>query len=205
MKRFSWLLLIPALLLGLLPGAPAQAQTQPRQGWSPQAKDAAIGGAAGILGGILVNGRNRKVGSLIGGLLGAGAGYAIGQHTNNKRKAADAAAAQEAAAREQADADAQAAAAARAAAAEPTTATQATAQAATARATTAHATATKARATRAAAERRLAAERRAEASQASGAAPAVADVAVAAGFFPNPTVDQAGTPYPESAVLRKSW
>ncbi|WP_151087569.1 hypothetical protein [Hymenobacter baengnokdamensis] len=206
MKRISWLFLLPALL-GLFPGYQAQAQTlpQPRKGWSPETKDAAIGGAAGVLGGLLINGRNRKVGGLIGGLAGAGAGFALGKYTDNKRKAADAAAAQQAAAQEQAAADAQAAASQQAAAAEPTPVAQATAHAATERATAAHAKAAHAAAIRMAAERRLAAERRAEASQARGAAPAVADVAVAAGFFPNPGFDQAGTPYPDSAVLRKSW
>ena len=209
MKRTSWLFLLPALLLGLFPGYQAQAQdpaqTPPRKGWSPQAKDAAIGGAAGILGGLLINGRNRKVGGLIGGLAGAGAGYAIGKHTDNKRKAAEAAAAQQAAAQEQAAADAQATASERAAASTPTPVARASAHEATVRASAAHARAARAGAVRAAAERRLAAEHRAEASQASGAAPAVADLAVAAGYFPNPGFDQAGTPYPNSAVLRKSW
>ncbi|MDJ0366858.1 glycine zipper domain-containing protein [Hymenobacter sp. H14-R3] len=224
MKRTSWLFLIPALLFGLLPGYRAQAQTepQPRKGWSPQAKNAAIGGAAGILGGVLINGRNRKVGALIGGLAGAGAGYAIGKHTDNKQKAAAAAAAQAAAAREQAAADAQAAASERAAAASErtaarasateraaaskrTAAARASAQAAASRATAARTAAAQAAANRAAAERRLAAEQRAEASQAKGIAPAVADLAVASGYFPNPGFEQAGAPYPASAVLRKSW
>lgn len=205
MKRISWLLLIPALLLGLFPSYRAQAQTAPRRGWSPQAKNAAIGGAAGILGGILINGRNRKVGALFGGLAGAGAGYALGEHTDNKRKAAAAAAAQEAAAREQAAADAQAAASARAAASQRTAASQASATAATEHAATARAHAASAAAARVAAERRLAAEHRAEANLAKGAEPAVADLAVAAGYFPNPSFDQAGAPYSFSQVRRKSW
>ena len=201
MKRISWLFLLPALLLGLFPTA----QAQQRSGWSPQAKDAAIGGAAGILGGILVNGRNRKVGALIGGLAGTGAGYAIGKHTDNKRKAAAAAAAQQAAAQEQAAAEAQAAASERAAARERTDAAQASVRAANERAAAARASAARAAAARAAADRRLAAEQRAEASQAKGTAPAVADLAVATGFFPNPNYDQAGAPYSFSHVRRKSW
>ncbi|AMR29031.1 hypothetical protein A0257_19280 [Hymenobacter psoromatis] len=205
MKRFSWLLLIPALLLGLFPSYQAQAQTQPRQGWSPQAKNATIGGAAGILGGLLINGRNRKVGALLGGLAGAGAGYAIGKHTDNKRKAADAAAAQQAADRQQAAADAQAAASARAMASQRTAATQAAATAATEHAVAARAHATNAAAARVAAERRLAAEHRADANLAKGTEPAVADLAVAAGYFPNPGFDQAGAPYSFSQVRRKSW
>lgn len=206
MKRISWILFIP-LLLGLFPGYQAQAQNQtpPRTGWSPEAKDATIGGAAGVLGGILFNGRNRKVGSLIGGLAGAGAGFALGKYTDNKRKAAAAAAAQQAAAQEQAAAEAQAAEAQRTVASMPTPVAQTTAHAAAQRVATARVKTAQTTAARTAAERRLAAERRAEAAQAAGSAPAVADVAVAAGYFPNPGFDQAGTPYPDSAVLRKSW
>ena len=203
MKRISWLLLLPAFLLGFLPAAPAQAQQ--RTGWSPQAKDAAIGGAAGVLGGVLINGRNRKVGALIGGLAGAGAGYAIGKHTDNKRKAAAAAAAQQAAAQEQAAAEARAAASERAAASQHSATAQASAHTAREHANTTRASAAQASAARAAADRRLAAERRAEASQAKGAAPEVADLAVAAGYFPNPNYDQAGAPYSFSQVRRKSW
>lgn len=205
MRRICCLLLLPALLLGLLPASQAQAQAPQRRGWSPQAKDAAIGGAAGILGGILLNGRNRKVGALIGGLAGTGAGYALGKHTDNKRKAAAAAAAQQAAAQEQAAADAQAAASERAAASQRTATAQASAKAARERADAARASAARASAARASADRRLAAERRAEASQAKGTAPAVADIAVAAGFFPNPNYDQTGAPYAFSHVRRKSW
>jgi len=73
------------LLLNLAFSTPS-AQAQERRGWSPQAKGAAIGGAAGILGGALINKRNRVVGGAIGGVAGAGVGYAIGKHTDNKRK-----------------------------------------------------------------------------------------------------------------------
>ena len=75
MKNATWLLLIPVLLFSLLCSPHAQAQQ--RKGWSPQAKDAAIGGAAGILGGAL-----------------------IGKHTDNKRKATARAASERAAANE---------------------------------------------------------------------------------------------------------
>lgn len=208
MKRFSWLLFLP-LVLGVFPGYQAHAQDQspppPRRGWSPEAKDAVIGGAAGLLGGFLINGRNRKVGGLIGGLAGAGAGFALGKYTDNKRKAAEAAAAQQAAAQEQAAAEAQAAEAQRTATRTPSPVAQTTAHAAAQRVEAARERATHAAAVHTAAERRLAAERRAEAAQTVGAAPALADVAVAAGYFPNPGFEQKGGPYPDSAVLRKSW
>lgn len=204
------------LALGATCGAYAQDQvpaTAPRTSWSPQARDATIGGAAGLLGGLLLNGRNRKVGGLIGGLAGAGAGYVLGQHQANQRKAAAAAAAQQAAANEQAAAEAQAAAtqqAAQQAAATqqpaPAQAVAATkAQAATARTQAARHAAGRAQAARARAERQLAASQRAVSTQTQGKEPAVADLAVAAGFLPNPAFGQAGTAYPFSAVLRKSW
>lgn len=208
MKRITWLLFLP-ILLGLFPGYQAQAQDQtlppPRRGWSPEAKDAVIGGAAGVLGGMLINGRNRKVGGLIGGLAGAGAGFALGKYTDNKRKAAEAAAAQQAAAQEQAAAEAQAVEAQRTAAIRPTSVAQTKVHSAAQRVATARVRAAHATAVHTAAQRRLAAERRAEAAQTVGTAPALADVAVAAGYFPNPGFEQMGTPYPDSAVLRKSW
>jgi len=90
------LFFISVLFFSLLSGH--QAQAQQRRGWSPQVKGAAIGGAAGLLGGALINGRNRKVGGLIGGVAGVGAGYAVGKHIDNKQKKAAALAAERAAA-----------------------------------------------------------------------------------------------------------
>lgn len=214
MNRFSFCGL--GLLPALLSASPTFAQDQvptttpaPRRGWSPQARDATIGGAAGLLGGLLLDGHNHKVGGLLGGLAGAGAGYVLGQHQANQRQAAAAAAAQQAAANEQAAAEAQAAAAQQAATRQPTAetaqATAANVQAATARVQAARVAATRAQAARRHAERQLAASQRAVTSQAQGVAPATADLAVAAGFLPNPTMGQDGTPYPFSAVLRKSW
>lgn len=190
--------------------APAPTTASRTTSWSPQARDATIGGAAGLLGGLLLNGRNRKVGGLIGGLAGAGAGYVLGQHQANQRKAAAAAAAQQAAAAEQAAAEAAAAQQA-ASSAQPTNQPAATTtaspktQATTERLRAARAATARATAAHAAAERRLAASQRALDSQAHGTAPAVADLAVAAGYFPNPTFGQEGTAYPFSHVLRKSW
>lgn len=208
MKRTSWLLFLWVLLVPF-PSLQSQAQDQtpslPRRGWSPEAKDAAIGGAAGALGGILIDGRNRKVGGLIGGLVGAGAGFALGKYTDNKRKATEAAAAQQAAVQEQAAAEAQAAEAKRTVANTPSPVAQTAAHNAAQRVSTARLRAARAAVIHTAAQRRLAAERRAEAAQTVGSTPALADVAVATGYFPNPGFDKMGTPYPDSAVLRKSW
>jgi len=187
MKRTSWLFLIPVLLFSLISSHSAQAQ----RGWSPQGKGAAIGGAAGILGGALINKRNRVVGGAIGGVAGAGVGYAVGKHIDNKHKKAAALAAERAAANERI-----AAANARAASAE----------------------------RRAAEERQLAAERSATttrpamgiatAATAAGAGAVAAQAFVpstpqstvlAAGYLPNTQYGQAGTAYPASPVLRKSW
>ncbi|WP_239691760.1 glycine zipper domain-containing protein, partial [Hymenobacter coccineus] len=96
MKNTSWLFLVPVLLFSIFFNSQAQAQSK----WSPQGKGAAIGGAAGILGGALINKRNRVVGGAIGGVAGAGVGYAIGKHTDNKRKQATALANERAAANE---------------------------------------------------------------------------------------------------------
>lgn len=183
MKRTSWLFLVPVLLFSLIFSHQAQAQ----KNWSPQGKGAAIGGAAGILGGALINKRNRAVGGLIGGAAGAGIGYGVGKHIDNKKKKAAALAAERAAANERV-----AAANARAAAAE----------------------------RKATEERQLAAERSAAARPALGVATAAGAGAVAAqtlapstppstviaaGYLPNPQYGQAGTAYPGSPVLRKSW
>ncbi len=174
MKNTSWLLLIPALLFSLLFSPRAQAQE--RRGWSPQAKDAAIGGAAGILGGALINKRNRVVGGAIGGVAGAGVGYAIGKHTDNKRKAAARAAAERAAANERV-----AAANARADAAE-------------------H----RAIASNPGSIGRVAGATAAVAG-ATALAASPTGVSTASGYFPNPEYGNAQTAYPAAAVRHKSW
>lgn len=162
------------------------AQAQQRTGWSPQGKGAAIGGAAGILGGALINKRNRLVGGAIGGAAGAGVGYAIGKHTDNKRKKAAALAAERAAANQRiAAANARAATAERAAAAERK-----------AVATTPGSIARVAGATTVAA---------ASAGAVQGFAAAPEPTIVAAGYLPNNEYGVAGTPYPASEVRRKSW
>lgn len=195
MKRLTWLLLLPAFLLTLFTTRTAQAQE--RRGWSPQAKGAVIGGAAGILGGAIINGRNRKVGALIGGAGGAAAGFGVGKIIDSKQKKKAALAAERAAA-----ADRLAAANARTAAAERA--------AANARAEE-HAAAERAAATRVAASQAAATRAGAPAAVPVAAtttalvAAATPEPTVAAGYLPNRLYGVAGTPYPYSKVLRKSW
>ena len=185
MKRTSWLFLIPVLFLSIFVNYSAQAQ----RNWSPQGKGAAIGGAAGILGGALINKRNRVVGGAIGGVAGAGVGYAVGKHIDNKKKKAAALAAERAAANERiAAANARAASAERRASEERQVAVERTVAARPAMgvaATTAVA---------------------AGAVTAQSFAPATApSTIVAAGYLPNTQYGQADTPYPASPVRRKSW
>ncbi|MGI4741057.1 MAG: glycine zipper domain-containing protein [Janthinobacterium lividum] len=183
MKRISWLFLVPVLLFSFLSSHQAQAQ----RGWSPQGKGAAIGGAAGILGGALINKRNRAVGGLIGGAAGAGVGYGVGKHIDNKRKKAAALAAERAAANQRiAAANARAAAAERAAAEERrSVASNPGSIARVAGATTVAAASV-------------------GAAQALTASPAPS-AGVANGFLSNPQYGQAGVAYPASEVRRKSW
>ncbi|MVN77940.1 hypothetical protein GO988_16545 [Hymenobacter sp. HMF4947] len=189
MKRTSWLFLLPVLLFSMFSGY--QAQAQQRKGWSPQGKGAAIGGAAGILGGALINKRNRVVGGAIGGVAGAGVGYAIGKHTDNKRKKAAALAAERAAANQRI-----AAANARAAAAERTAAAE---RAATERQSVASSPGSIARV--AGATTLVAASAGAAQGFAATPPPAI----VAAGYLPNNQFGASGTAYPASEVRRKSW
>ena len=54
-----------------------------KQGWSDAAKGTAIGAGVGALGGILIDKKDGR-GAVIGGLAGAGAGYAIGRAQDRK-------------------------------------------------------------------------------------------------------------------------
>ncbi|MGI4862685.1 MAG: YMGG-like glycine zipper-containing protein [Janthinobacterium lividum] len=183
MKRTSWLFLIPVLFLSIFASYTAQAQ----RGWSPQGKGAAIGGAAGILGGALINKRNRVVGGAIGGVAGAGVGYAVGKHIDNKHKKAAALAAERAAANERiAAANARAASAERRAAEERPVVVERTTVVRPAMG--------------------VAAATTAGVVTAQSFAPATApSTIVAAGYLPNTQYGQADTPYPASPVRRKSW
>lgn len=54
-----------------------------KKGWSDAAKGTAIGAGVGALGGILIDKKDGR-GAIIGGLAGAGAGYAIGRAEDRK-------------------------------------------------------------------------------------------------------------------------
>ncbi len=67
-----------------------QVATQPavqpeakKKGWSDAAKGTAIGAGAGAIAGALID-QNHGQGAIIGGLLGAGSGYAIGRAKDRK-------------------------------------------------------------------------------------------------------------------------
>ena len=110
MKKVS---LVLALVMMLTAVFSVKSQAQNGK-WSPQAKGAVIGGLGGAAAGAIINKRNRVVGGAVGGVAGAGVGYARGKHTDNKRKkAAAAAAAQQVAANRAAEARAERAALAR--------------------------------------------------------------------------------------------
>lgn len=66
--------------------AGSYAGTQPtakKKGWSDAARGAVIGGAAGALGGALID-KKKGRGAVIGGLVGAGGGYLIGRGEDKK-------------------------------------------------------------------------------------------------------------------------
>jgi hypothetical protein len=67
----------PATGSGTATEAPA------KKGWSDAAKGTAIGAAAGAVGGMLID-KNDARGALIGGVVGAGAGYVIGRAKDRK-------------------------------------------------------------------------------------------------------------------------
>lgn len=63
-------------------GGVTNTQSQ-KKGWSSAAKGTAIGAGVGALGGVLID-KNDARGAVIGGLAGAGAGYAIGRAEDRK-------------------------------------------------------------------------------------------------------------------------
>jgi len=60
------------------------AQTTKKKGWSKAAKGSVIGGVVGAGAGAVINKRNRAAGAVIGGILGAGGGYVIGRTMDKK-------------------------------------------------------------------------------------------------------------------------
>jgi len=179
MKKFSWILALVILFTAAF-GTQAQAQKK----WSPQGKGALIGGLGGAAAGALIHKRNRAVGGVVGGVAGAGVGYAIGKHTDNKRKqAAAAAAAQQAAANRAAEDRAERAAlASRLNAAE-----------------------RKAAVAQAKQQQQYPAMASGFAATATPMMLSAASGPVAAGYLPNESYGDRNTPYSTSEVRRKSW
>ena len=60
------------------------AKTVQKKGWSSKAKAAAIGGGGGAILGAILDKNHRIAGGIIGGLLGAGAGYVVGNEIDRK-------------------------------------------------------------------------------------------------------------------------
>ena len=66
--------------------SPAVATQPAKKKWSNATKGAVIGGAGGaVIGGVVAK-NNRVAGVLVGGVLGAGAGYGIGKSIDNKKQ-----------------------------------------------------------------------------------------------------------------------
>ncbi len=59
--------------------------TPAKKKWSHATKGAVIGGASGAVIGGVVSKKNRVAGVLVGGVLGAGGGYAIGRSVDKKQ------------------------------------------------------------------------------------------------------------------------
>ena len=60
------------------------AKAPEKKGISKAAKGAIIGGVTGAAGGAIINKKNRVAGGIIGGVIGAGAGYGIGRSKDKK-------------------------------------------------------------------------------------------------------------------------
>ena len=66
-------------------GVGETAQVEKKKGWSDAAKGAVIGGAAGAIGGAVINGKNRGKGAIIGAVIGAAGGYVIGRKRDKNK------------------------------------------------------------------------------------------------------------------------
>ena len=59
-----------------------------KKGWSNAAKGTAIGAASGAVAGAIIS-KNKGVGAVVGGLIGAGGGYIIGRKKDKKQQTTD--------------------------------------------------------------------------------------------------------------------
>jgi hypothetical protein len=182
MKKLSWILALVMIMTAVFN---QQAQAQGK--WSPQAKGAVIGALGGGAAGALIHKRNRVVGGAVGGVAGAGVGYAIGKHTDNKRKqAAAAAAARQAAANRAAEDRAERAALAR-------------------RVDAAERKAAVAQAKQQQTQQQYPAMASGFAATSTPMMLTAANGPVAAGYLPNESYGNRNSAYSTSEVRRKSW
>ena len=65
-----------------------QTEEPKKKGWSNAAKGTAIGAAGGAVAGAIIS-KNKGVGAVVGGLIGAGGGYIIGRKKDKKKQQAD--------------------------------------------------------------------------------------------------------------------
>ncbi len=65
-----------------------QTEEPKKKGWSNAAKGTAIGAAGGAVAGAVIS-KNKGVGAVVGGLIGAGGGYIIGRKKDKKKQQAD--------------------------------------------------------------------------------------------------------------------
>ena len=65
-----------------------QTEEPKKKGWSNAAKGTAIGAAGGAVAGAIIS-KNKGVGAVVGGLIGAGGGYIIGRKKDKKKQQTD--------------------------------------------------------------------------------------------------------------------
>jgi uncharacterized membrane protein YebE (DUF533 family) len=87
MKTLGILLCIVSLLtISVNSNAQKKVVYKQKQGWSPQAKNAAIGAGAGAILGAVIDKKHRGTGAVIGGVAGAGVGYLYGRHRAHEKQ-----------------------------------------------------------------------------------------------------------------------
>jgi hypothetical protein len=86
MKTFCMVLfMVSFLTVSISSNAQKKVVYKQKKGWSPQAKNAAIGAGAGAILGAVIDKKHRGTGAVIGGVAGAGAGYLYGRHRAHEK------------------------------------------------------------------------------------------------------------------------